>query len=380
MPKNFRSDYILIAVFALLVFCGILILASVSASIAQVQYGNPSYYLFHQILFGFLPGIFLAFLAFKIPLSFFKKWSLVFLLVVLLFCFLVFLPKIGISRGGASRWINLGKITFQPSEFLKLAFIIYLSAWLSTRGEIFQRKKTKLNSKFKITLPQTQILIPFLIIIGLITLVLILQRDMSTMIVIALVGVLIYFLAKTPLWHTILLFLIGGGLVAVLIKIVPYRLHRLLVFLNPEIDPLGMGYQIKQALITVGSGGIKGVGLSFGVQKYGFLPQPMSDSIFAVFAEETGFIGALLLVVLFLIFFWRGFEISKRSPDKFSQLMAAGITFWIIIQAFVNIGSMVGILPLTGIPLPFISYGGSALIAELIGVGILLNISKSTTQ
>ena len=162
-----------------------------------------------------------------------------------------------------------------------------------------------------------------------------------------------------------------------IIKIAPYRILRILVFLNPEIDPMGVGYQIKQALITIGSGKISGVGLGLSEQKFGFLPQSISDSIFAIFAEETGFLGSAILIILFLAFFWRGFKIASRQREKFPKFIAFGITFWITLQAFINIGAMIGLVPLTGIPLPFMSYGGSALISELIGLGILLNISKT---
>ena len=149
-------------------------------------------------------------------------------------------------------------------------------------------------------------------------------------------------------------------------------------FIDPEIDPMGIGYQIKQALIAVGSGGIFGLGLGMSRQKFGFLPQPMSDAIFAIFSEETGFIGASILVFLFLVFLWRGIKISKSCQDPFLSLLAQGLTFWICLQAFVNIGAMIKLVPLAGIPLPFLSYGGSHIICELIGVGILLNISKNT--
>lgn len=373
-----KPDLILLSTLAILCLLGILILVSVSTSFSQEKYGTPSYYFFHQIFFGFLPGIFLGFLAFKIPLDWFKKWSLVLLLGTLFLMFLVFFPKIGISRGGANRWINLGPVSFQPSEFLKLTFIFYLAAFLSKREGIFPKKNLKGKPKAKPS--QAPVLIPFLIMISLISLILILQPHMSTMVVIVSIGFLIYFLAETPLWHAILIFLVGGGLATALIKIAPYRLSRLLVFLNPAADPMGVGYQIKQALISTGSGGVGGVGLGLGAQKFGFLPQPMSDSIFAVFAEETGFLGSLILILLFLVFFWRGWKIAKKAEDRFSQLVAAGISFWILIQAFINIGSMIGILPLTGIPLPFLAYGGSALVAELIGVGILLNISRNSNK
>ena len=192
-------------------------------------------------------------------------------------------------------------------------------------------------------------------------------------------AVLAYFLSDTPIYHTILIILTGIAGLFILIKIAPYRLNRFFVFLKPDIDPMGIGYQVKQALIAIGSGGILGQGFGESLEKLRFLPHPSSDSIFAVFSQETGFIGSLFLIFLFLIFVWRGFKIAKSHKDKFSQLVAIGISFWIIAQAFINIGSMIRILPLTGIPLPFISYGGSSFIAELIAVGILLNISKSTT-
>jgi cell division protein FtsW len=247
-----------------------------------------------------------------------------------------------------------------------------LAAWLASRtpqqGKFNARQSEKNFS---------QTLLAFLILIGFISGLLILQSDASTLGIIILVGILMYFSSGTPFWHVILITLIGiGGFISA-IRLTPYRMKRLMVFLNPETDPLGTGYQIKQALIAVGSGGIFGLGLGMSRQKFGFLPHAMSDSIFAIFSEETGFLGAVILISLFLIFLWRGFKISKKTEDKFSQLTALGISFWIILQAFVNIGAMIGILPLSGIPLPFVSYGGSALIAELIGVGILLNISKN---
>ena len=385
VKEHSRPDYVLVAVVTILMVLGILILTSVSTSLALKRFGTTYYFLNHQLLFGILPGIILAFLAFRIRLDLLKKWAPILLLINLVLLAIVFLPGSkflvgGTVLGGAARWINLGSISFQPAEFLKLTFILYLAAWLTSRtpqragGGQSEKKFTPLDSKHLTGFSTT--LAAFLIVIGLISLLLIFQPDISTLGVIILVATLIYFLAGTPLWHNILIILIGGGGLLSLIKLAPYRFARLLVFLKPEIDPMGIGYQLKQALIAVGSGGIFGLGLGMSRQKFGFLPQSMSDSIFAIFSEETGFIGSLILITLFLIFLWRGFRIGKITQDRFSQLTALGITSWIIIQAFVNIGSMIGILPLTGIPLPFISYGGSALVAELVGIGILLNISK----
>ncbi|MBZ1345251.1 MAG: putative lipid II flippase FtsW [Candidatus Nealsonbacteria bacterium] len=363
MLKN-RPNYILIATVFLLLLLGILILASASAPLSQMRFGNTFHFLNRQV-FNLGPGLILAFLAFIIPLSFWKKFIFPLLLINLVFLAMVFIPGIGIEIGGAKRWIDLGIITFQPAEFLKLTFIVYLAAWLANRTE-----KVKSNLRFG------QNLIVFLIIIGTIALFFFFQPNIGTFGIIALTAFFMYFAAATPVWHSIFMIFLGLSAFFILIKVAPYRLERLLVFLNPGTDPLGMGYHIKQSLIAIGSGGIAGLGLGMSVQKFGFLPASLTDSIFAVFAEETGFIGVFILIALFLIFFWQGWKIAKNSRDKFCQLTALGISSWIIIQAFVNICSMVGLLPLTGIPLPFISYGGSHLIAELIGVGILLNISK----
>ena len=370
VQKKNQPDYVLIIVTTALIVLGFLILTSASAHISQEMFGRPYHFLIRQILFGFLPGLILAFLAFKVRLSFLRKIAPILLLINLILLTMVFIPGIGVELWGATRWIRIGPISAQPSEFLKITFILYLASWLSVR---IDKKKQR---QFKIS----ETLIAFLIILGLISSFLIFQPDISTLAVIALTAVLIYFLANTPLWHSLLIFLIGSGALIALIEIAPYRLERLLVFLNPGIDPMGIGFQAKQALIAIGSGGILGTGLGMGVQKFGFLPGVTADSIFPVFAEETGFIGSMVLIFLFLLFLWRGFKIAQLSQDTFSQLSAFGITLWIIIQAFVNIGSMIGVLPLTGIPLPLISHGGSALITTLVGVGILLNVSRQTQR
>jgi len=368
-----QTDYIFLFIVLLLILLGGLILISVSSTSSQEKFGSSFHYLNHQILYGFLPGLIIAFFAFKINLVTLKKMAPLFLFVNLIFLGMVFLPHSGVSFGGAARWIKLGPISFQPSEFLKLSFILYLASWLESRTEKRFTPTTK-----KLARGFSQTFIAFLAVMGITSIFLIFQPDISTLLIIILVATLMYFLARTPFWHSIVTTLIIVFGFLVLIKIAPYRFNRILAFLNPELDPMGIGYQIKQALIAIGSGGIWGSGLGLSVQKLGFLPHSISDSIFAIFAEETGFIGSFILVLLYLVFFWRGLKIGKQSADKFSKFCAWGITFWITLQAFVNIGSMIGILPLTGIPLPFISYGGSALISELIGVGILLNISKQT--
>ena len=364
--KNKEPDYFLAGTTVALVVLGLLILASVSATLSFERSGDTYYFLTHQIIFGLIPGLILGFLAYKINLALLKKWAPALLLITLVLMVMVFLPVIGSTSANAARWVGLGPISFQPSELLKLTFILYLAVWLSSREE---RKKENNPGKT---------LMAFGIILFFIISLLILQSDLSTLGVILAVAVIMYFVINTPIRHIILIFAAGATTIFALIKIAPYRIDRLLVFLNHDFDPMGAGYQIKQSLIAIGSGGFWGTGLGLGMQKLGFLPETISDSIFAVFSEETGFAGGLFLITLFLAFLWRGFKIARESQDNFLKLAALGITSWIIIQTFVNIGAMIGVLPLTGIPLPFISYGGSALIVELIGVGLLLNISSRT--
>jgi len=360
-----KSDYFLIGAVTCLVLLGVLIITSVTTAIAQQKFGSPTFYLWRHLIYGLIPGIILGIIAYKIPLGIFRKWIPLLLLANLFLMVLVFVPGIGMKLGNAQSWLNLRFTSFQPSEPLKLIFILYLASWLAARTG-----KTK--NEFSGTLAA------FMAIIGIITLLLALQPDIGTLGVIVATGFLMYFMAGTPLKHVAMIFWGGLAGLAVLIKIAPYRLSRLSVLFNLDKDPMGLGYQIKQALIAVGSGGIFGTGLSMSIQKFGYLPEPMADSIFAIFAEETGLIGSLIIVSLFLIITWLGFKIAQNAKNNFESLAALGIISWLSIQAFINIGAMLKILPLTGVPLPFISYGGSALVTELIGIGILLNISKHT--
>jgi len=371
-----KPDYILLGTAVGLMVIGILILANVSAPLSLQRFGTTYYFLKHQLLFGFLPGIILGFLAFRIPLNFFKKWAPILLLINLFLLAIIFLPGVGSKLGGAARWLNFGPFSFQPSEFLKLTFILYLAAWLASRADT---RDTRKPDERYLKLTHSQTFLAFSIIIVIISLLLIFQPDISTLGVIILVAISMYFLAKMPLWQSFLMVLTGMAALFALVKLAPYRMNRFLVFFDPTKDLMGIGYQIKQAVIAVGSGGISGLGMGMSQFKLGFLPQTISDSIFAVFAEETGFIGSCVLILLFLIFLWRGLRIGKLCQDKFSQLTVWGITLWICLQGFINIAAIIGVLPLTGIPLPFISYGGSALVVQLVGMGVLLNISRQKT-
>jgi len=372
--KKHLNYYLLFTAIVLVVF-GILFLSTLSAPASMRGFGNPNYYLIHQLKL-LLAGIVLVVIAYKIPLNYLKKFAPLILFANLAVLIVILLPAIGTKLGGARRWIDLGIGTFQPSELLKITAILYLSAWLSNKlsesnkkGWISIAKKGYYNIRY--------IFVPFIIFLTVISVILILQPHISALVIIGLTLVIVYFSAGTPIWNMISIFLVAISGLFALIKFEPYRMDRWLIFLHPEADPLGKGYQIRQSLIAIGSGGIFGKGWGMSSQKFGFLPQAMSDSIFAVLGEEIGIVGCSVLILLFIFFAIIGFKIAKSSIDKFSKLTALGITFWITIQAFLNIAANLSIAPMTGIPLPFFSYGGSHLVVELIGLGILLNISKN---
>ncbi|PIZ01020.1 stage V sporulation protein E [bacterium (Candidatus Gribaldobacteria) CG_4_10_14_0_8_um_filter_33_9] len=369
--KEGQVDYFLLGILTLLIGWGIFMVFSVSFPFSLERYGNGWHYGLHQLLCGFIPGLFAAFILYKLDLNFLKKISF-FLLVLNFIClFLVGFSAISPEIQGAQRWLYLGPISFQPSELLKITFLFYMATWLS--GKLETKKSSKKNN--------LQIFGAFLIMIGLLAGILLSQPDFSTFVIIFSTAFVIYFASRTPWWHSVFLIIAGTGLAAILIKVSPYRLNRILPLFDPQIDPLGIGYQLKQSFITIGSGKLWGIGEWLGLglsrQKFGFLPHSMTDSIFAIIGEETGFLGCAFLILLFVLFAWRGIKIALNSETEFVKLLGIGITFWLCFQAFANIAGIIGILPLAGIPLPFFSYGASHLIAEMMGIGILLNISKS---
>lgn len=361
-------NYVLLVIVGVLIFWGLITVATVSFPASLKVYGSPWNYLLNQ-LFRLGIGVVLAVICFLIPLKFFKKWALWIFLGNVLLLLLVFVPKIGFSSGGATRWLNLGGFLIQPSEFLKISFLLYLAAWFSRKST--NDKSKKIANSF----------LPFGLMLAVLFAILLKQPDMSTLGIICVSGLIIYFIADTPWWHSLIF--IGFGSVAVLvsIKTASYRMARLLIFLNPWKDPLGMGYQLNQSLIAVGSGKLFGIGNGFSLglsrQKLGFLPESMTDSIFAIIGEELGLIGGVALVLLFLAFLLCVLKISDNTgKDTFAKLLTIGIGVWICFQAFFNIGGMLGILPMGGVPLPFFSYGGSHILTELAAIGLLFNISK----
>ncbi len=363
-----KPDFVLLAAAAAALVLGILILSSASASLSQAKYQDSYYFIVHQLVFGIFPGIAAGFLVYKIPLIFFRKAAPLMLLASVLMLILIFVPGIGFSAGGAQRWIHLGFATVQPSEILKFTFIIYLASWLDARM-IGIRSKIK-NKEFGHTF------LAFLLVVGLIGFLLLKQPDLSTFGITALTAFAMYFLAKTPLKHSLLIVVAGVFLLSALVYFEPYRFERFSAWLSPQADPLGKNFQSNQALIVAGSGGIFGQGFGSSSSKYSLLPELIGDSVFAPYAHELGFAGGAILAAIFAIFAWRGFLIARRCRQKFEYLAVFGITFWIVFQAMVNISSTIGLIPLSGIPLPFISYGGTAIMVELAAVGFLLNVSR----
>ncbi len=356
-------DKIFVVSFFVFIIAGLVILSSASAVMSFQKYGTSYYYVTHQLLFGFLPGL-IAFAACSaVDYKIWKKLAFPLLIISILLLAAVFLPAgIGFEHGGARRWIHLGIFSFQPSEIVKLTFLLYVAAWLSSKGE---KNVKDFSYGF----------VPFMTLVGIISLLIVLQPDVGTMSVIVASVFCMYFLGGASIAHVFLAGMGGVGLIVLLIKTAPYRMQRLTTFLNPDFDPLGIGYHINQALLAVGSGGLWGKGFGHSRQKFAYLPEVFGDSIFAIIAEELGFIFAIFFISFILFWILRGLRIAQRASDDFGMLVATGIMSWIAFQSFVNIGAMLSILPLTGIPLPFVSYGGTALIVEMAAIGIVLNIS-----
>ena len=347
----------------LLVAAGFFIFSSASMGLLAREGISYSSVAIKQFLIGFIAGGLVLVVGAKIPYKYWRTYALWLFGISLLSCILVFVPKIGFAHGGAKRWLNLGPYTFQPAELLKLGTVIYFAAWIATAKE--KIKTFKYGA------------LPLYIIIAVTGALLMKQPDTGTFMVLffALVAM---FVAAGGKWRYILL-LFGISVLAIitLAFVRPYLMARFLTFLDPSKDSLGSGYQIQQSLIAIGSGRITGRGFGQSIQKFNFLPEPMGDSIFAVASEEFGFIGGASLIFLFLFFAMRGYFVSARIADPFGMTLATGIITLIIAQSFINIGAMLGVLPLTGIPLIFVSQGGTAMLFGLAEVGIVLNISKS---
>lgn len=362
-----RPDYILALLVLMLVSIGMVMIYSTGGIVNFNISGGATdkNTFFSQQIFVLAIGLVAWFVISRIHFSFWRKAAPWMMLGSLALMLLVVLPGLSYNANGATRWLKLGSLSFQPVEFFKLSLVIYLSSWV-------EKNKDNLRSF-------TGTLLPFLMIVALvIVLVMIMQKDMGSAMVLVLSAITIYFLAGGPLYLFGIGFAVLVSMALTMIVLFPYRLTRLQTFFNHQDDPTGSGYHIKQALIAIGSGGIVGRGLGNSFQSYGYLPESTNDSIFAIIGEQFGFLGTASVIAIFSGICWRGFRIAKQAPDTFSRLTAAGITAWIVFQSLINIMAMLNLIPLTGIPLPFISYGGTSLLFSMVAIGILQNISKYT--
>lgn len=360
MKRSF--DRTLVFIVILLVVSGFFIFSSAALSLLARSGASFSSVAFSQVVLGVIGGSISLFIMSNVHYRTWRKYAFYIFLGTIIVTLLVFVPGLGYEHGGARRWIDLRLFSFQPAELLKIGFVIYLATWLSGM-------KNHIHTFTKGT-------VPFAIIVGIVGVVMLLQPDTDTFAIMVLAATAMFLTAGGRWRDVFIVGLIGVILIAALAFTRPYVMDRLTTFINPASDPQGSGYQVQQSLIAIGSGGIAGRGFGQSIQKFEYLPEPIGDSIFAVFGEEFGFIGASLLVLLFSFFAFRGYRIATHAPDQFGMLLVVGIITLIVTQAFLNIAAMLSLVPLSGLPLPFISQGGTALLAVLTSIGIVLNVSK----
>jgi len=336
-------------------FLGLLFIFEASSIRAQNEFGDSMHYLKLQavwLIFALILMFIFSFFKYK-NLYFFSFVSMIITVVLLFF---VLIPGIGFTSGGARRWIDFGFFNVQPTEITKFSVIIYLASWF------MHREKRQFLS--------------FITLVGLLMFLIILQPDMGTAIIVFSLSMIMYYLSGMNMLNLLALLPIAGGAFYLLIKVSPYRLNRLMAYLNPSSDPQGIGYHINQILISLNNGGLFGAGFGASRQKYLFLPEAHTDSIFAIISEEYGFMGAFFLISLYFVFVYKIYHLIRVAPDRLSRMIAVGVFAFFNLQIVVNLGAMTGIFPLTGVPLPFLSYGGSNLLISFALIGILLNIER----
>ena len=354
-----KIDKLLLLSVILLSIFGLIMIYSSSSIWSTYKFNDPYKYLKSQTIFLLL-GYFIIYIISKIPYQIYKKYSNIILLSCIILLILVLIPGIGSIRNGSRSWFGIGSLGIQPSEFAKLGLIIFTSKYLS-------------NNKIKDI--KTSVL-PILLVVFLIFALIMLQPDFGTGVIIVISIISLLFISGVNMNFFIKLGILGLIGIVILVIIAPYRMQRITSFLNPWSDPLGSGFQIIQSLYAIGPSGLLGTGLGNSIQKHFYLPEPQTDFIFSIISEELGFLGVIIISTLFIIIIYRGFKISMNQEDKFSTYLSFGITFSIAFQAILNLMVVVGLIPVTGVTLPFLSYGGSSLLVSMLEIGILSNISK----
>ncbi|HCW51143.1 MAG TPA: stage V sporulation protein E [Clostridiales bacterium] len=360
-----RPDYAIIVCVATLLAIGLVMVFSSSSVRAYVDFGDSYYFLKRQLAWTIL-GLGAMYVMMRVDYWEVRRHARLLFFISLLACLVVLIPGVGREAGGARRWIGFGSLQFQPSELIKLTIVVYM-AWALSRTP--ERIRDFVRG-----------VLPYVLLAGLVFFLILQQPDLGTAVAITMTVMVMIFLAGARLGHLLGLLAAAVPVVMLAIWSEEYRRRRLLAFLDPFADPHGSGFHIIQSILAIGSGGLFGLGLGRSRQKFFYLPAEHTDFIFAILGEELGFIGGLFVISLFLLLAWRGFRTAMSAPDTFSSLLAAGVTTLIVMQALLNIGVVSGILPITGIPLPFVSFGGSSLVFTMAGVGMLLNVSRYCSE
>ncbi|MBI5151135.1 MAG: putative lipid II flippase FtsW [Candidatus Pacebacteria bacterium] len=348
-----RSDRIIFFLVLLLLICGVLFVFDASVAEAYQQFNDKYYFVRQQIVWACI-GLIVMFASSYIPMKVLRSFGILAFYFSFLCLIAVLIPGIGSKVQGARRWIIVGPVRFQPSEVMKMGLVLYFSQWLSRH----------------------QRLLPFLFFMGSIFGLVMLQPDLGSALVLGTIGFVLYVVSGGAWKDTVSVVGLGFLGVVLLILISPYRMERLKTFLRSEEDPLGASYHIRQITIALGSGGWFGQGIGQSKQKYQYIPEASTDSIFAIAAEEIGFFGSTVIVFLYMSLCWQGFSIAQKTSDPYTRLLTVGLTTWIGAQSLINLGSIVSLIPLTGVPLPFVSYGGSSLVSVLAASGILMGIGR----
>lgn len=351
------------AVYAIIIF-GLIMLYSASSVVSYAKFGNTYYYFARQLI-GVLIGAIAFYIISRIDYHVWKKWAVFFLFCSIFLLLVVFVPGLRSTYGTARSWINIFGFSFQPSELVKLSFLIYLAAWLEVKNN---QLNDFANGVF-----------PFVVILGLISLLMIAQPDLGTLFIIIFMSAVVFFVGGGKMIHIIVAVLLAACALLLFLKFnSSYQSDRFKCLENPNFSAQDKCYQINQSLIAVGSGGWFGRGIGQSRQKFMYLPEVWGDSIFPIISEEVGFVFSTILILLFLFIFYRGLLIARAAPDIYGRALATGIVAWLSVQTFLNIGGMINLIPMTGVPLPFISAGGSAMLSAMIGAAILINISRQT--
>ncbi|MDD5527391.1 MAG: putative lipid II flippase FtsW [Patescibacteria group bacterium] len=360
-----QPDKKLLISIGLLIVLGLVFLSSASAAVAYTRYGSSDYFFKRQLLVAAV-GLVLFYVCYIIDYRLWRKYAFFFLIISCIFLSLVFIPGLSRQSGTAKSWLDIFGFSVQPSEFVKIFFLIYLAAWLEARRKDLHDFKQGIG--------------PFLAVLLVIAALMLLQPDLGTLAIIGSVSLIVYFVGGGKISHLAIVLLLAALALTVAIHFKPYQMERFQCAFDPSANVKAQCYQLNQSLIAVGSGGIFGRGLGQSRQKFAYLPEVYGDSIFAVMAEEIGFVFSAAFLLLYVFIFYRIILIAKRAPDLFGKLLCVGVASWLAIQTFFNVGGIIGLIPMTGVPLPFVSQGGSSLIAALIGLGIIVNISRQTVS